>query len=246
MVAEPDTVKLIRILPTETEFVVVLKLGDDTDVWARTFSKQEDASAYADVCAAMLNGEDVEYIDPEHAEQTRVESADELSEEADMDGGNDEADSWDDWDDDSTPEPEPEPKEEAEADSWDDWDDDSTPEPEPKKEEAEADSWDDWDDDSTPEPEPKPKKTASKSKKGTSEKGKTKNTVKADIQQAEDEVETTSSKKGKTDSGKKALARKRRRSTKRREALSFTPVDEDSDAWSPEWGDDSAEDWHDD
>ena len=38
MVAEPDSVKLIRILQTGTEFVVVLKLGDDSDVMARTLT----------------------------------------------------------------------------------------------------------------------------------------------------------------------------------------------------------------
>ena len=275
MVAEPDSVKLIRILQTGTEFVVVLKLGDDSDVMARTFDTLNAAEHYADVCASILNGESVEYTEPnqDHEEGEAVSSN---NTEANMNNGQDDADSWDDdsepqteasalpdedswddWDDDS--EPQAETSATPDEDSWDDWDDDSEPKAEtpavPEEDswdldsepEAtnplgtdDADSWDDWDDDSDePEQAAKPKSDSTSGQSGQEAK---KNTVKADIQQAEAE-KGQSTTKDKADEAQPK--KKRRRSAKRREALSFTPVDEDSDAWSPEWGDDSAEDWHD-
>ena len=327
MVAEPDSVKLIRILETGTEFVVVLKLGDDSDVWARTFKALNEAQHYADVCASMLNGEDIDYSDPliddndfasDEGNETEMISgqtdadswddwdddpvqADEASATAKPSSTSDEDDSWDDWDDDSEPASNASPKgkeasDAAEADSWDDWDDDSEPAAEtpsianPSSATAEADSWDDWDDDSEPaakassttdsssamaeadswddwddDSEPVEKSPTAKveddswddwdddsepeqiskspSKKKTDSLGKEteKNTVKADIQQSESEGQNST----KGSDGNDTSPKRRRRSANRRAALSFTPVDEDSDAWSPEWGDDSAEDWHD-
>lgn len=259
MVAEPDAVKLIKVVESPTGHVVVLKLGDDSDVWARTFDTKEAAIHYADVCSSLLNGEDVEYTEQDSSPEAEVSGQDEAdSWDDDSDWGDEEAtpapaapsksvesdvDSWDDdsdWgDEDETPAPAPASKAvDSEADSWDelsDWGDEdetSTPVVAPKAAEPEADSWDDdsdWDDDPKPE-----KKSATKSKSQPSPKSK--NKVKAEIKQQKSGIQED----------KDTSKTKSPRASKAREALSFTPVDDDSDAWSPEWGDDSAEDWHDD
>ena len=80
-----------------------------------------------------------------------------------------------------------------------------------------ADSWDDWDDDSDePEQAAKPKSDSTSGQSGQEAK---KNTVKADIQQAEAE-KGQSTTKDKADEAQPK--KKRRRSAKRREALFYT------------------------
>ena len=75
--------------------MVVLKLGDDSDVMARTFDTLNAAEHYADVCASILNSESVEYTEPnqDHEEGEAVSSN---NTEANMNNGQDDADSWDD------------------------------------------------------------------------------------------------------------------------------------------------------
>ena len=63
IINNPDSVKLIKVLPTtlndETFFVVAIKLDDDSELMVDRCTTRVEAEALADRCCCLLNGEEL-------------------------------------------------------------------------------------------------------------------------------------------------------------------------------------------
>ena len=102
----PDTIKLVHIIRNENfgkvNFLLSVKLDDDSELLVDSLSTEEDALALADKCIDLINA---------------------AANDEEMDFGDDEADDGDEWDaeDDAAADEEPAA---ADDDDDDDWDDD--------------------------------------------------------------------------------------------------------------------------
>lgn len=133
IINNPDTVKLVNILPTtlgkESFFVVTIKLDDDSELMVERCSTRMEAERVSDQCCRLLNGEEIEEV-PSFVEEDSSDSSD-ADESAE--------DSSSDWDDESSEEvkkTEHESKNEAteeESSSWGMSSEDSSPAPSKKK-----------------------------------------------------------------------------------------------------------------
>ena len=89
IINNPDTVKLIKVLPTtlndETFFVVVIKLDDDSELMLDRCATRMEAEALADRCCRLLNGEELDSVDiPSFVEAAGQEEEGEESSDWDM------------------------------------------------------------------------------------------------------------------------------------------------------------------
>ena len=138
IINNPDTVKLIKVLPTtlkdETFFIVVIKMDDDSELMLERCATRMEAEALAERCCRLLNGEELDSVDiPSFVEpESPIEDNEESSE-------------WDISEEDSIDEPTRSPSSSVEESS--DWDLSSTGEDSldggnPQPEVEESSSWD--------------------------------------------------------------------------------------------------------
>jgi len=57
-VQDPDSTKLVKVVPGANGHVVIIKLDDDTEIMVKTCPDAESAFAFADKCTNALNGDD--------------------------------------------------------------------------------------------------------------------------------------------------------------------------------------------
>ena len=263
IINNPDTVKLIKVLPTtlndQTFFVVALKLDDDSELMLDRCATRMEAEALADRCRRLLNGEELDSAEiPSFVEEE--ESGEDPQEESS------------DWDMSSDEEPaKPKtPVVEEESSSWDmsssedkaekpvasaastqeessDWDMSSDEEPAKPKTpavEEESSSWGF----SSEEVESKPPQKSSKPK------------IQKPYTESEEPSPSASGKKAKKSSKTGAKSKPSKPSTSKRtgtepveskQAETVRPksvprvtgfIEDDSDEWIPDNG---LDDWHD-
>ena len=130
IINNPDTVKLIKVLPTtlndETFFVVVIKLDDDSELMLDRCATRMEAESLADRCTRLLNGEELDSVEiPSFVEET---AKDEESSDWDMSSeeepaqpssppAEEESSSWDMSSEEAEP-VKPAPPAEEESSSW--------------------------------------------------------------------------------------------------------------------------------
>ena len=55
----PGSIKLIKVLPNQTqsstEYIVIIKLDDDSELMVNTFKSEQKAFSFADQCADAIN-----------------------------------------------------------------------------------------------------------------------------------------------------------------------------------------------
>ena len=114
IINNPDTVKLVKVLPTtlgkESFFVVTIKLDDDSELMVERCPTRMEAERIADQCCRLLNGEEVEEV-PSFVEEDSLDS-----EESSEDSSSD----WDDSSEEASKEETPTKSQEAdeESSSW--------------------------------------------------------------------------------------------------------------------------------
>ena len=119
----PESVKLVKVLPNRTqdsvEYIVIIKLDDDSELMVDTFSSEQVAYSFADQCAdavnAAENGEDFTFELPQESDSSVTETDDWVDEETASttveDDCGDEDSGWGD---------EPEPSPSTVEDEWGD------------------------------------------------------------------------------------------------------------------------------
>lgn len=89
IINHPDTVKLIKVLPTtlqnETFFVVIIKLDDDTELMLDRCALRIEAEALADRCCRLLNGEELDSTEIPSFVKSEVQKEVTLEESSDWD-----------------------------------------------------------------------------------------------------------------------------------------------------------------